>query len=120
MGIFHAAYSFYGVHVPKDQQPSNHVWTEAERLDRLITAIGDDAKPVGHLTAGKYDRDELFLSVVPDGVHGQVDLGEWRSYPSHAYATDIPYWDRALALVIKAAGYEGLSDPGWMVVPDAS
>ena len=76
MGMWHSTYFFYGVHVPGDQY-DGHAWTECERLDKVIAGLGAAAGPVGHISAGNGDQDELFLSVVPDGENAEVELGSF-------------------------------------------
>ena len=118
MGFSHSTYHFYGVHVPREQYHTDHQSRETDFIDATIRhtpeLAGSDA---GHITAGDYDRDELFLCVVPDGTDCEVSLGDWAVANRH---TDTAAFERQLSLLINALGYEGLGEPGWCVVPDIS
>jgi hypothetical protein len=116
MGFDHSTYAFVGVHVPSDQY-EGHASEEAERLD---VVINNDPRlkelGVGHIYAGDYDRDELFLCWVPEGTGCEVQLGEWKAFeqqiPMKAFL--------ALMHLGVAAGYTGLAEPAFLVVPDMS
>ena len=118
MGFTTDAYHFYGVHVPKDQWMEHWANAEGERLDSVIHAVRADAPDVGHVTAGKYDEDMLFLAVVPKGTSIRIPLGDFRSV-NGGTETD-PSWNDQLLHVVKAIGYRRTSPPGWITVPDMS
>lgn len=120
MGFTTSAYAFYGIHIPSDQwaELSNQAYEEGERLDPIIRDVFKDADPgtpkVGHLAAGRYDDDMLFIGI-DTGDSWEVGLGEYRVSLTPAA---IPRsWDTALRAVANAAGYTGLEQPGWITVP---
>lgn len=118
--MHYTAFHFYGMHVPASQYKGRHVYDEAERLDALIQdlALGDKSTGVGHITAGAYDRDMLFLCIDIYGLDADVELGSFRTS-----AIDIGVrseWDKALKILADAAGYKGLMQPNWITVPDES
>ena len=127
MGYSHSTYHFYGVHVPKDQYETDHIGRETEWLDAVIGSVATpyDAS-LGHITAGNYDRDELFLVAGPrfdpndESTHIEVRLGSWRRVDQARFQKDVAIWDDLLSKVVSAAGYTGLDKPGWIVVPDLS
>lgn len=119
MGMQYSAYHFYGVHVPNQQWQVDHAWGEGERVSKVIRDLdlGDKSAKVGWLAAGGYDRDMLFLLIDIEGLDAEVKPGEFRLSPNR----DTPLnWDLALRMVADAAGYTGLSSPGWITVPDVS
>lgn len=117
MGYIHSSYAFYGVHVPSSQY-KGYAPEEGERLDGVIKSVSTVGGPrVGHVSAGPYDDDMLFLCVVPDGWDVEVELGAFRSFRCEKHQEDLPGWDRALSRVAAAAGYRNLEEPGWIVVP---
>lgn len=118
------AYHFYGVHIPDDLIVGGAaVWEEAERLDEVIKDQGLGSRhgsvSVGHLSAGAYDRNELFLCMSLKGLSGEVRIGEQRRA---VQLPDTRNWDLALRLVAESAGYDWakLLPPCWMVVVDES
>jgi len=120
MAVYHSAYFGYGVHVPADRYMTQYQTDETDLLDRIIHEA-DTKGIVGHLLAGNYDRDELFLLCSDPGEHVEVALGNWRHVPrSTGRDPKLTEWDALLAKVIEAAGYGDLGEPGWIVVPDAS
>lgn len=118
MGFQTSAYHFYGVHVPKDQW--SHAWAshEAELLDRVIAVVKDLAPDVRSITAGDYDDDMLFLSIIRPGVSAVIRLGEFRAVTWSAEGD--PSWDEQLHVVVRDMGYARVSPPGWITVPDVS
>lgn len=121
MGFSHSTYHFYGVHVPREQYHTDHPWRETEFIDATIKHTPELAgSDVGHITAGDYDRDELFLCVVPDDTSCEVALGSFAVTSHHLYGKDLPAWDRQLLLLIEALGYKDVGALGWHVVPDIS
>lgn len=120
MGIFHTTYFFYGVHVPREKYVTDRQYRETEFLDGVIRTIPDRRNILGHVTAGDYDSDELFLCASPKDDDIETELGTFKVVQSHTRAMEVTEWDRLLAQLIEKAGYEGLDEPGWIVVPDAS
>lgn len=116
MGFSHSTYAFVGVHVPRGQYEGDP-GQEAERLDELINDIPALRKQgVGHVTAGDYDRDELFLCWVPDGQSCEVKLGAWKAFGQQVPMNAFLAFER----LARAAGYTGLAEPAFLVVPDCS
>lgn len=117
MTIYHSTYAAYGVHVPREQYFTQHIQTEAEWLDVVIKNTPElKGQGLGHLSAGPYDRDELFLVLSPEGEDVEVVSELFR------VLTDKEAAGRAskIKALAKAAGYDGLAEPGWLVVPDES
>jgi len=108
MSMDHTTYVFYGVHVPRDQYEGFHIWEESERLDKVINEFG--VKYLGHLTAGRYDQDELYLVA---GDAREVTPGN--PWLMDAYTVS-PDTMQALYALAAKAGYGGLGVTGWMVV----
>lgn len=119
MGFSHSTYHFYGVHIPEDAY-EGHAWTEAERLDGVIAALGERATGVGHIEAGNYDRDRLFLCVVPDGVDSSVNLGSFAVVCPELDFETLTLWEIKMQTVIDARGYSHVGRFGFHVVPDMS
>ena len=117
MGMDHSTYHAFGVHVPEAQYQTGHIQSEGEWLDAVIRhAEGLDNRLLGYLTAGDYDRDMLFLTASEDGEHLETELGKF-SVLSHVDTEGRADVIKALA---EAAGYTGLAEPGWLVIPDVS
>jgi hypothetical protein len=126
MGIYRSTYVAYGVHVPGDKYEGS-AWQEGERLDSVIYEAGLKETDVGHMTAGAYDRDELFIVCSPPydrddpTTHVQIELGSWRSYPASWFQSPERFrWDDLIDQVVTAAWYGDLGEPGWIVVPNES
>lgn len=118
MGFSTSAYHFYGVHVPKREWTEHWAGAEGERLDSVIAAVKDLAPDVGHITAGGFDTDMLFLTIIQPGVSRVVPLGEFRTV-EHSNARDLG-WDAQLQFVVETMGYDLQGTPGWITVPDVS
>ncbi|AKA61673.1 hypothetical protein SEA_YDN12_6 [Streptomyces phage YDN12] len=117
MGMEHSTYHAFGVHVPADQYQTGHIQSEGVWLDAVIkNTEGLDNRLLGHLSAGDYDRDELFLTASEDGEFLEVPLGTF------AVLAEVDVTGRADAIkaLAETAGYTGLAEPGWLVVPDCS
>ncbi|MYY08811.1 hypothetical protein GT204_07815 [Streptomyces sp. SID4919] len=112
MGFHHSTYFAYGTHIP-----TSHAWDEADRIDTVLARVWDICPAVGHLTAGDYDRDRLFLV-----THStEVSLGAYEHVTPDAYPPEqIADWTRQIAAAADALGYTALAAPGWLVVPDLS
>ncbi|MEV5977539.1 hypothetical protein [Streptomyces sp. NPDC052114] len=116
MGYYHSAYFAYGIHIPMNSQAA--AWAEAERMDEALATVKDRCPDVGHLSAGDYDRDRLFLVTKCD----EVALGEY-GRASTATAEQRANWDLQLVNAVQALGYgenTELEPPGWLCVPDLS
>ncbi|MFG2225356.1 hypothetical protein [Streptomyces sp. NPDC048644] len=112
MGYYHSSYFAYGLRIPTDA----HLWDETDRIDRVLATIKDRCPNVGHLTAGAYDDDMLFLVAECNAV----SLGEYGRAAS-ATAEQRASWDHQLAHAVHHLGYgsiSGLEAPGWLCVPD--
>lgn len=114
MGMYHSTYFAYGLHIPTQEA----AWAEGDRIDTEIRNHRDRCPDVGHLAAGDYDRDLLFLvtssTEIRLGTYGQA---------TEATAEQRANWDLQLANAIQALGYGDLPDlpaPGWICVPDLS
>ena len=114
MGYYHSTYFAYGLRIPIDAHP----WTETDRIDTELAEIKDVAPDVGHLTAGDYDRDMLFLVTQCD----EIALGKY-GRATDATPEQRADWDRQLANAVDHLGYGHLRDleaPGWLSIPDLS
>ena len=122
MVMWHSTYHAFGVHVPEDKFVTMHAYQETEWLDGLInhtTALRGTG--VGHLSAGNYDRDMLFLVVVPEDESCQVDLGEFKLSPAMPLDFEqIEEWTSLIQQLAELAGYGDLGTPGWLTIPDVS
>ena len=118
MGFSHSTYHFYGVHVPEEKYQTEHQFREIDWLDAVIRHTpGLDGIRLGHITAGDYDADELFLCAVPENADVEVALGTWAVATPESHR---PEWDDQLKLLAEAAGYGDIGAPGWIVVRDCS
>lgn len=122
--MYYSAYAFFGIHVPRDQweQPSGTVRAESDRLDLILSAArakDDRLKDVGHLSAGGYDQDMLFLCASGKDQGIEASLGTYRrfSFPDVETAR---IWIEGLQVLALEAGYSGLEAPAWIAVPDLS
>ncbi|WP_432164903.1 hypothetical protein [Streptomyces sp. bgisy031] len=116
MGYYHSAYFAYGIHIPVDSQAA--AWAEGERLDEELKNHKKRCPDVGHLSAGDYDRDRLFLVTKSD----EIPLGQY-GRASSATREQHANWDLQLAHAIQALGYGDRADleaPGWICIPDLS
>lgn len=124
MGFSHATYFGYGVHVPVElyKGESAHAWHESERIDEGGLLRGPGVERVGHLTAGSYDNDELFLVASDVDDEHEVGLGSHIVLHPHTKAHSLPVWDEQLRVAWERCGYppEQFPEPGWLVVPDMS
>ncbi|MFI2426550.1 hypothetical protein ACH5A7_21045 [Streptomyces sp. NPDC018955] len=114
MGMYHSTYFAYGLHIPVD----GPAWAETDRIDSELAKLKDRCPDVGHLSAGHYDDDMVFLVTKTD----EVRLG---SYGRANLATDEERaaWNLQLAHAVVALGYDELPDlaePGWLCIPDLS
>lgn len=127
MGIDVTTYVAYGVHVPSDRYQGS-AWNQTDLIDEARKSI--ETPPhvsLGHLTAGSYERDELFLCCSRPYdrddplTHADVELGTHRVYPASWFSSvERREWDHYLKLLIDELGYGDLGEPGWIVVPDES
>lgn len=118
MGTSTSAYHFYGMHVPNAEWTDGWASGEGERVDKVVKLLGAEAASVGHLTAGDYDLDMLFLCIDQTGVSIEVNLGTFRLVRGTELAA--VGWDTRLRRVAEAMGYVNVSEPGWITVPDVS
>lgn len=124
MGFSHGTYVVYGVHIPREQyQAHGDPGSEAEYLDKVIATPNLTGRGLGHLLAGGYDRDELFICADDpnDRSNAEIPLGEFRRLDPKPTSSRNDQFV-ALAALIVAAGYDllKLDNPGWIVVPDVS
>lgn len=122
MGYSHSTYMGYGVLVDVSQYKgdSPHAWHEGQRLDPILRDPRTAA--VGHLSAGGYDNDHLFLIASDPDDTLEVNLGSFMIVHPHTKAMKLPDWDEQLTRAWVAAGYDpkAMPEPGWIVVPDLS
>lgn len=113
MGMYHSTYFAYGIHIPVE----GPAWRETERIDEVLKDHKDRCPDVGHLEAGDYDRDMVFLVTSSQ----EVKLGEY-GRANVASAQQCGEWCTQLAFAVEALGYSGmdLAAPGWLCVPDVS
>jgi len=117
MGFSHSTYHAFGVHVPRGQYQTGHLNSECEWVDAVIRHTeGLDNRLLGHLPAGDYDRDQLFLVASEPGEKLQVELGSFRVLSE----VDVTGRAEAIKALAEAAGYTITAEPGWLVVPDCS
>jgi hypothetical protein len=117
MGFSHSTYHGFGVHVPREQYQTGHIQSEEEWLDAVINHTeGLDGQLLGHLSAGQYDRDELFLIASGPGETLEVELGSFMVLSE----VDVTGRAEAIKALAEAAGYTSLAEPGWLIVPDCS
>lgn len=117
MGFSHSTYHAYGVHVPADQYRTGYIQSECEWLDAVIRHTdGLDNRLLGYLSAGDYDRDQLFLTASENGESLEVKLGSFLVLSE----VDVTGRAEAVKALAEAAGYKGLAEPGWLVIPDCS
>ena len=117
MSYYHSTYCAYGVHVPREQYHTGHIQSECVWLDAVISHTeGLDSRLLGYLSAGDYDRDQLFLTAREPGETVEAKLGSFR------VLSEVNTEGRAEALkaLAEVAGYSGLAEPGWLVIPDCS
>jgi hypothetical protein len=107
---------------PSQYPVTRHAWAEAERLDTSGALRTGGTPDVGHLTAGDYDRDALFLIASDKDDELEVKLGSFIHVHPHTKAHQLPVWDGQLKAAWAAAGYalDAFPEPGWIVVPDCS
>lgn len=123
MGMSYDAYVLYGLHVPRTEHGTAHVWAEQRRVEYAIDA-GRDALPDIHtLAVGNYDRDQLFImaDVEPD-KDPLVELGTHLRLDASMTAVTKDRLDSQLARALQLLGYDpaAFAEPGWIVVPDLS
>lgn len=114
MGYYQSTYFAYGLRIPVE----GPAWKETDRLDKELPKLKDRCPDVGHLAAGDYDRDMVFL--VTDSQ--EIELGSY-GWANTATAEQRANWDTQLAHAVLALGYSELPDlaaPGWLCVPDLS
>ena len=122
MGATHGTYAFFGVHIPRGMyQAGGNQTREIDWIEAVIDKTPRlNGQGLGYITAGEYDRDELFLTVraVDDTKSAEVELGTFRRLDLVT-----PYaWTALLGLLVREAGYpqDVVWAPGWIVVPDHS
>ncbi|APY88207.1 hypothetical protein DCW30_05690 [Streptomyces alfalfae] len=116
MGYYHSAYFAYGIHIPVDNQAA--AWAESERLDKELKKHKQRCPDVGHLSAGDYDHDRLFLVTKSD----EIPLGQY-GRASTTTPEQRANWNLQLANAVHALGYSDIPDleaPGWLCIPDLS
>ncbi|MDK0520366.1 hypothetical protein [Streptomyces sp. ML-6] len=114
MGYITSTYLAYGLRIPTDAHP----WHESGRIDAGLTTIRDLCPDVGHLTAGQYDQDMVFLVT----QYTEIELGTY-GRTTTATAEQVADWNRQLANAVDHLGYGHIRDldaPGWIAIPDVS
>ena len=125
MGMSHSTYLVYGVPVPEDRfYMRAHADVESGWLHAVIQHTpGLDSERLGHLTAGDYDQNHLFLTYdLPcrEGKGVEVELGSYMVLGVSSFSADAHTANVQLRLLAEAAQYGELGEPGWIVVPDES
>ncbi|QBZ73491.1 hypothetical protein SEA_MISCHIEF19_6 [Streptomyces phage Mischief19] len=125
MGFSHSTYYGYGVHVPTERfvAEHKHTWAETDRIDEGGLLSHPGTERIGHLSAGDYDRDMLFLVASDPGDEHEVKLGSFVTLQPHTKAHSLPVWDEQLRVAWERCGYGpggDMPEPGWLVVPDLS
>jgi hypothetical protein len=114
MGMYHSTYFAYGIHIPTAES----AWVEGDRIDVELAKHKDRCPDVGHLAAGDYDHDLLFLVTTSN----EIRLGAY-GRATEATTAQRANWDHQLANAVQALGYSELPDlppPGWLCIPDLS
>ncbi|MGW4883390.1 hypothetical protein [Streptomyces murinus] len=112
--MYHSTYFAYGLRIPIE----GPAWEETDRLDKELPHHKESCPDVGHLSAGNYDCDMLFLVTSCD----EIKLGDYGRQAA-ASADKQADWDRQLTNAVEQLGYGHLRDlvaPGWLCVPDLS
>lgn len=117
-----SAYAFFGVHIPRDQyQAGGNQTQECGWLDAVIRNTPElTGQGLGHVTAGRYDADELFLAVSDPADKGgvEIELGTFKRMD-----TTVPLvWTMLLERLVREAGYDQseIQPPTWIALPDVS
>lgn len=113
MGMYHSTYFAYGIHIPVD----GPAWKETDRIEQELPKHKEHCPDVGHLEAGNYDADMVFLVTTSQ----EISLGNY-GHANLATAEQCGQWNTQLAFAVQALGYSGLelAAPGWLCVPDLS
>lgn len=117
MGYSYGTYHFYGVHVPREKYVTDSQQRETGFIDGVIKILNNPRHALGHVKAGEYDQEELFLCTVPNGDDIEAELGTFKATRPDTRAAEVAEWDQLLANLIGVIGYEGLDEPGWITVP---
>lgn len=122
MGYSHGTYAGFGVHIPREQyQAGGNQTREVDWLNGVVNAVPElKGKGLYVLSAGDYDRDELFVMVrePADETAYEVPLGTFRRMnPVTPLA-----WTLLIFRLLKEAGYpqDVVWSPSWLVIPDCS
>lgn len=122
MGYSHGTYTGFGVHIPRDlYQAGRDRHREIEWLNGVVNAVPAlKGQGIYVLSAGDYDRDELFVMVrdPADETTYEVPLGEFRRLD---LVTPLN-WTLLLQRLLAEGGYpvHNIAPPSWLVVPDLS
>jgi hypothetical protein len=112
VGIHTSAYLAYGARVTGVRY-GDDLDEPLATYNAAVTYADPHRDSVGHLAAGSYDNDKLYLVT----YCAEADLGE----PERLTVDDLnsahpPHWDRHLAAAAKACGVQMLSTPGWLLI----
>lgn len=104
MGFWHTAYAAYGIALPKS--------IDLDTVEQYVDQLDNE---VGHLNAGPYDRDSLYLVT----ACASAELGQTECIPVEATS---PGWDEQLRAAAVGLGVpaDQVPTPGWFVVADMS
>jgi hypothetical protein len=116
MGYYHSSYFAYGALVAKpadvDYDLIEFMDIEGEEANDIMKKYG-----LGHLLAGNYDRDMLFIVTK---CHS-VDLGKYEMI-NQQRMKDFDYVNNYTRVMegIRELGLEVIDGPGWILIPDMS
>lgn len=100
MSIWTSAYLAYGFEIPATDE------------DALDAALGGFDGDVGHLSAGAYDRERLYLVTA---CH-EAELGSPESVALNLSAEQRADWDRQLEAALNALDLPAGAKPAWLLI----
>lgn len=120
MGISRSTYVFYGVLVGKSCNDHNEPYTY-DLWQQFTEKFGENtefvANDVRWFTAGKYDANDMYLVIDPDGFDSkEVKPDRFRVLPAPVDSS----WGLKLWRAARDLGLEILEGPAWFVVADES
>ncbi|MFF0295571.1 hypothetical protein ACFYS8_13330 [Kitasatospora sp. NPDC004615] len=112
MGIHTSAYLAYGAPITGVRY-GDDLNAPLATYNATVTYPDPHRDRVGHLAAGSYDNDKLYLVT----YCANADLDD----PERLTVDDLnplhpPHWDRHLHAAAKACGVHLMSAPGWLLI----